>query len=47
MKDTFPGKVDTAIELLTRFTLPRMNAFMFPIVIICRKKSLRKRYARF
>lgn len=33
------------IEFMMKYTLPLLNAALFPIILICRKESLRRRYA--
>ncbi|KAL5262077.1 hypothetical protein ACHWQZ_G007687 [Mnemiopsis leidyi] len=39
-----PGNMNPAVEMVTRFSLPRIYAIIFPIIIILRKRSLRRRY---
>ena len=36
--------MNPAVEMVTRFSLPRIYAIIFPIIIILRKRSLRRRY---
>ena len=36
--------MNPAVELVVRFSLPRINAIVFPIIIILRKPALKKRY---
>ena len=36
-----------AVEFIVKYTLPLVNAALFPVIIICRKTDLRKKYSEY